>query len=531
MKIILKEKVPQSLEFEINTLDPKTGKGKFQHKVIAERNSRTGNTVFKKTGKKEKASGRMSTVETIVEIPDELVVKTIAVIDELLDRTWDELENRSWTKTGFPLVPFPFFQKYREPENVGFDDYWISFWLDTSLKDIIKERAQAIDTLFKLGCIEEIEHHPIVNMEVGNFDGDGFLLTIIRDELRHWRKELFAHFEKMNEGANKHPIRKTALQNIANEIKELTSHSGLTDFFTELNIPEELYEEEGSKYDKVLSVLSNSNQDILFKIIEESVHPLRFFGGDEERALQFQDLFSSFLQFDDYCIDNGQIIKSTPKTLKDIKTRIEKRRKEQAVQTIDNKEFAPTKEPLSIKIVEMPELKIEETKKENGKPQFPYKLPAGTVWENITFQFLDNENAFIQIKQHKHYTDYKEMGLVGRGKNPKPSELWAFLKVLAFENGEITINSPEVKTKYKKQKELLSKFLQSYFVINLDPFFPYEPYPPYKHEKSYKIRMKLIPPSQSEKKQNGFDEEDKDNLGIKENYEKQTPQRYEEQTQ
>jgi len=50
------------------------------------------------------------------------------------------------------------------------------------------------------------------------------------------------------------------------------------------------------------------------------------------------------------------------------------------------------------------------------------------------------------------------MRLVGRGKSPKPSELWAFLKVLATKNGEIAIKDPEAKTKYKKQKELLKKW-------------------------------------------------------------------------
>jgi hypothetical protein len=172
---------------------------------------------------------------------------------------------------------------------------------------------------------------------------------------------------------------------------------------------------------------------------------------------------------------------------------------------------------------------IAKTKKEEDKNKFPYKLPAGTVWENIIFQFLNDENVFIKVGQHKHYTNYKEMRLVGKGKKPNPSELWTFLKVLALENGEIPIDNLKRETKYKKRKELLSKFLQSYFGINLDPFYPYKPYPPYKHEKSYKIRMTLIPPPQSAKKQNDLNdlnEEDKDDLGIKEDYKQQTPEIY-----
>ena len=139
---------------------------------------------------------------------------------------------------------------------------------------------------------------------------------------------------------------------------------------------------------------------------------------------------------------------------------------------------------------------------------------------------MDDEKVFIKVKQHRHYTDYKEMRLVGKGKNPNPSELWTFLKVLALENGEIPIDNLKRETKYKKQKELLSKFLQSYFGINLDPFYPYKPYPPYKHERSYKIRMTLIPPPQSAKKQNDFNKEDKNDLGIEEDYKQQTPEIY-----
>jgi len=74
---------------------------------------------------------------------------------------------------------------------------------------------------------------------------------------------------------------------------------------------------------------------------------------------------------------------------------------------------------------------ISQSKKETDKPKFPYKLPAGTKWEEITIKFEDDENVYIQVKQFKHTASYKELGLVGRGKNPNPSELWAFLKVLA----------------------------------------------------------------------------------------------------
>jgi len=140
------------------------------------------------------------------------------------------------------------------------------------------------------------------------------------------------------------------------------------------------------------------------------------------------------------------------------------------------------------------------TKKEEGI-KFPYKLPAGTKWENITFKFSGNNQVLIIAKMHKYHTDYKEMGLVGKGKNPKPSVLWEFLEKLSYEkNGEMIIDNDDKKRTYEKQKELLSKFLKHYFTIDIDPFFPFEPYRPYKHDYSYKIRLQLFPPEVGQSK-------------------------------
>ena len=133
------------------------------------------------------------------------------------------------------------------------------------------------------------------------------------------------------------------------------------------------------------------------------------------------------------------------------------------------------------------------------------------------------------------------MKLIGKGKNPKPSEIWNFLKLLAKKGGEISwenikdLPRKDINT-IKKHKQLLSEFLQFYFTIDLDPFFPYDEYPPYKHEKSYKIRMGLIPTQKMIDKTQLFikemeeeidsKDEEKDDLGIKEYYKQQTPEVY-----
>lgn len=152
---------------------------------------------------------------------------------------------------------------------------------------------------------------------------------------------------------------------------------------------------------------------------------------------------------------------------------------------------------------------------EVSSPKFPHKLPAGTRWEDVTIKFLDKENVFIQVKQFKHNASYQEMGLIGKGKSPNPSEAWNFLIVLAKLNGELAIQDSEAKEKYKKQKEFLTASLQSYFSLDYDPFFPYKSSLE-KKGNSYKIKTTLLPPPSDSKDEAQDQDMEEDVLGIQE---------------
>ncbi len=169
-------------------------------------------------------------------------------------------------------------------------------------------------------------------------------------------------------------------------------------------------------------------------------------------------------------------------------------------------------------------LKVITQANKKDKNKFPYKLPLGTKWENFTIKFEDNENVFIQVKQFKHNADYKKMGMVGRGKSPNPSEVWIFMKVLAQVNGELTIKDSQARDKYKKQKELLARALQNYFSLDYDPFYPYHSSIE-KSGNSYKIKITLIPPPNKKEKAD-TNKDNNDDLGIEEEYKKQTPEIY-----
>lgn len=76
---------------------------------------------------------------------------------------------------------------------------------------------------------------------------------------------------------------------------------------------------------------------------------------------------------------------------------------------------------------------------QSSGPKFPHKIPAGTRWDQVTIIFLDDENIEIQVKGLTHTTNYKEMGMCGKGNIPSPNEQWVFLRILAQLNGELTI--------------------------------------------------------------------------------------------
>lgn len=159
---------------------------------------------------------------------------------------------------------------------------------------------------------------------------------------------------------------------------------------------------------------------------------------------------------------------------------------------------------------------------ERTGPKFPYKIPAGTHWNSIIIKFLDEEQIEIHVRKLKHTTNYKEMGMIGKGNIPSPSEKWIFLKVLAQCHGEITIKDSVARDTYKKQKQELTENLQRYFSIDYDPFYPYKSSPE-KSSNSYKIKLTLIPPP-ARTLPNNHVEIEEDMFGIQEFLSEEAPQ-------
>lgn len=104
---------------------------------------------------------------------------------------------------------------------------------------------------------------------------------------------------------------------------------------------------------------------------------------------------------------------------------------------------------------------------------FKHKLPAGTRWEDFIIIIEDESTVRVRVKQYDVTLSFEDMGLKD-GRTNEPSAQWAFLLVLAKYGGELKPSDSGAQIRFKKQKQLLSAKLQSYFSIDFDPFYPYE---------------------------------------------------------
>lgn len=184
-----------------------------------------------------------------------------------------------------------------------------------------------------------------------------------------------------------------------------------------------------------------------------------------------------------------------------------------------------TSQPLTtkIEITSMPELQIKgfEEKVVLQKPKNKRiqlrKFPLDLRWEEITIKFLNGHEVIIKARKEIFQTTYETMGFQDE-KQKLPNKQWQFLKGLSETSGEISWDSPRATAKGKKQKQLLAETLKAYFQIGEDPFFPY------KQEKSYKIRINLIPeasPKPNSSKRGVI--EDEDRFGFNEFYKEEAP--------
>lgn len=153
----------------------------------------------------------------------------------------------------------------------------------------------------------------------------------------------------------------------------------------------------------------------------------------------------------------------------------------------------------------------------SDKKLYPKKLPKDLKWENITIKFKDGENVVVLTPNNEPMQfNFAEMGFKD-SKKCTPVLQWNLLKVLATEGGKVSWDSKHAADKIKKQKQLLSESLKSFFGLIDDPFYPY------KKVSAYQVKFRLISEKESINNQE-FPREDE--LGISEYYNENTPLKY-----
>lgn len=150
------------------------------------------------------------------------------------------------------------------------------------------------------------------------------------------------------------------------------------------------------------------------------------------------------------------------------------------------------------------------------------KFPTDLKWEEITIRFLNEHEVIATARNDTFQTNYELLGFRNE-KTKLPNKQWQFLKGLSETGGEISWTSPRATAKGKKQKQILAETLRACFQIEGDPFHPY------RKEKSYKIRINLVPESSStaNSKEQEIYGKDRDDLGIEEYRKEQSPEIYE----
>ena len=108
---------------------------------------------------------------------------------------------------------------------------------------------------------------------------------------------------------------------------------------------------------------------------------------------------------------------------------------------------------------------------ENDKETRHYHLPAGVPLEDVTIKFQSEESVTIKCSKKptpELYT-FADFGLSSK-RSTKPKKAWDVLKLFAARDGDLVpFDARDSKNKGNKQKELLSKALRKFFLIEEEP--------------------------------------------------------------
>jgi hypothetical protein len=162
----------------------------------------------------------------------------------------------------------------------------------------------------------------------------------------------------------------------------------------------------------------------------------------------------------------------------------------------ENGDNKPQEKTMKIEISKMPDLNIknvDDTNITKGKKKIALPKFSPTAWNKVQIRFIDENNVYITADKKTATADYEGLGF-RNDKNGKPNTAWKFLLELSKNNGETPAIKSPIPDTIKNQKRVLSDRLKTIFKNDTDPFDDFS------QSKTYKIKIKLIPPTQEPKK-------------------------------
>lgn len=153
-----------------------------------------------------------------------------------------------------------------------------------------------------------------------------------------------------------------------------------------------------------------------------------------------------------------------------------------------------------IQIVGMPEVQVKQTEndvliKGNKKIHLPKFKP--TDWAKITIRFINERDVLITADKKQIQSDYESLGFADE-KKKKPNTAWAFLFGLSKSNGETVTLPKPIPDTIRQHKLSIAQKLKTIFKNDTDPFYDSA------ETQTYKIKIQLIPPQDSEKQEDKY---------------------------
>lgn len=161
---------------------------------------------------------KYKTINVAIEIPDELIDKTIAIINEAFDRAnqFTKIDGKEKVKdindkrdkfidVIFPIFPNSFYQVDKihktGTREIIKNNKWTNFWHSISYKDIPLERIEILNKLNEIGAIST-EDIPDADFPE-DIEDKGLIIDLFKDKLVRLRKRLVEHRDRLEKSKAK----------------------------------------------------------------------------------------------------------------------------------------------------------------------------------------------------------------------------------------------------------------------------------------------------------------------------------------